>query len=235
MQSPFANIPQVTKNLLIINVIFFIATYVLGQHFDMVQNLSAFYFNSPWFRPWQVITYMFMHGGFQHIFFNMFALFMFGPMVESTLGSKRFFNYYFITGIGALVLHMFVQALEIHAITGTFTIANPADQSSFLQYGERAQELYNLYYVPILGASGAIFGILVAFGVLFPNLEMMIMFIPVPIKAKYVVIGYVVIELFSGVGRFSGDSVAHFAHLGGALFGFILLKIWRVQRPNNFY
>ena len=235
MQSPFANMPPVVKNLLILNVIFFIATYALGQYFDMVQNLSAFYFNSPLFRPWQIITYMFMHGGFQHIFFNMFALFMFGPMLEYTLGSKKFFNYYFITGIGGLVLHMVVQSIEVHAITGTFTIANPSVEGSYLQYGAMAQELYNLYYTPILGASGAIFGLLLAFGMLFPNLEMMILFIPIPIKAKYVVMGYIAIELFAGFGRFSGDSVAHFAHLGGALFGFILLKIWRVQKPNNFY
>ncbi|MBD1394004.1 rhomboid family intramembrane serine protease [Mucilaginibacter glaciei] len=237
MQSPFANVPPVTKNLLIINIIFFIATYALGQYIDLTKILAAYYPLSPLFRPWQIITYMFMHGGFAHIFFNMFALFSFGPMLEYTLGSKRFFNYYFITGIGAFVLYMVVQAIQIHAIAGSFSVPHPEIESSYFNYGgqENAQALYGFYNFPMLGASGAIFGILVGFAMLFPNLEMMIMFIPVPIKAKYVVIGYIAIELFSGIGRFSGDSVAHFAHLGGALFGFLLIKLWKVQKPDNLY
>ncbi|MFD0793177.1 rhomboid family intramembrane serine protease [Mucilaginibacter litoreus] len=235
MQSPFANLSPVVKNLLIINIIFFIATFALDRMVDLTTLLAAYYPASPMFKPWQVITYMFMHGGFSHIFFNMLALYIFGPMLEYTLGSKRFFNYYFITGIGAFVLYMVVQGIQIHAITGSFTIANPTLDASYLQYGERAKDLYLLYNVPMLGASGAIFGILVGFAMLFPNLEMLVMFIPVPIKAKYVVIGYIAIELFSGVGRFGGDNVAHFAHLGGALFGFLLIKLWNVQRPNNFY
>lgn len=237
MQSPFANLTPVVKNLLIINIIFFIATYALAQYIDLTKYLAAYYPLSPLFKPWQIITYMFMHGGFAHIFFNMFALFSFGPMLEYALGSKRFFNYYFITGIGAFVLYMVVQAFQIYSIAGSFSIPHPELESSYFNYGSQAnaQALYGFYNFPMLGASGAIFGILVGFAMLFPNLEMMIMFIPVPIKAKYVVIGYIAIELFSGIGRFSGDSVAHFAHLGGALFGFLLMKIWRVQRPNNFY
>jgi membrane associated rhomboid family serine protease len=235
MQSPFANMPPVVKNLIIINIIFFIATYALAQFVDMRQLFAAYYPYSPSFRPWQPITYMFMHGGFTHIFFNMFALFSFGPMVEYTLGSKRFFNYYFITGIGGYVLYTIVQALQIHAITGGFSIADPSLESSYFAYGDKAGELFGLYNGPMVGASGAIFGLLLAFGVLFPELEMLIMFIPIPVKAKYLVIGYIAIELFAGFGRFQGDSVAHFAHLGGALFGFILLKIWGVKRPNNFY
>ncbi|MBK0377988.1 rhomboid family intramembrane serine protease [Mucilaginibacter segetis] len=233
MRSPFANIPPVVKNLLIINVLFFVATYALRAQFDMVANLSAFYFDSPFFKPWQVITYMFMHAGFEHIFFNMFALFMFGPMVEYTLGSKKFFNYYFITGIGALALHMLVQAIQIYSILGTFTATGMGMMPNISQAD--LNTLQGLYSTPILGVSGAVFGILVAFGMLFPDVEMMILFIPVPIKAKYVVLGYVAIELFSGFGRFQGDSVAHFAHLGGALFGYLMLKIWGVRRPNKFY
>jgi len=235
MQSPFANIPPVVKNLIIINILFFIATYALAQFVDLGQLFAAYYPASPLFRPWQPLTYMFMHGGFSHIFFNMFALFSFGPLLEYTLGSKRFFNYYFITGIGGYVLYTLVQALQVHAITGGFSIANPQYQESFAVYGEKAGTLMGLYFGPMVGASGAIFGLLLAFGVLFPELEMMIMFIPVPVKAKYFVIGYIAIELFAGFGRFQGDTVAHFAHLGGALFGFILLKIWGVKRPNNFY
>lgn len=236
MQSPFANMPPVTKNLLIINVIFFIAAYALKQFIDLEHLLAAYYPASPSFRPWQIITYMFMHAGFQHVFFNMFALYMFGPMLEYTLGSKKFFNFYFVTGIGAFILYMAVQAMQIHAITGSFSIPHPEIESSYFNYGgqDNAQQLYLLYNIPMLGASGAIFGILVGFGMLFPDLEMMILFIPVPVKAKYVVIGYIAIELFSGIGRFAGDSVAHFAHLGGALFGFILIKLWHVQKPNRY-
>ncbi|MBD1387085.1 rhomboid family intramembrane serine protease [Mucilaginibacter rigui] len=235
MQSPFANMTPVVKNLLIINIIFFIATYALAKFVNLQGLLSAYYFNSPFFKPWQVITYMFMHAGFGHIFFNMFALVSFGPMLEYTLGSKKFFNYYFITGIGGYVLYTLIQAIEVHAITGAFTIANPQYMQAYDIYGARAEELKGIYSGALLGASGAVFGILVGFAMLFPNLEMMIMFIPVPIKAKYVVIGYVAIELFTGVGRFAGDNVAHFAHLGGALFGFLLIKLWGVKRPNNFY
>ena len=122
-QSPFANLTPVVKNLLIINVIFFIGTYTLGYvGFDMVKWLSAFYFNSPLFHPWQVVSYMFMHAGLAHIFFNMFALFMFGPILEYTMGPKRFLQYYFITGIGALALQMLVQAIEVHGVIGSFTI-----------------------------------------------------------------------------------------------------------------
>jgi membrane associated rhomboid family serine protease len=237
MQSPFANIPPVTKNLLIVNIIFFVATYALAKFIDMNALFAAYYPFSPAFRPWQIITYMFMHGGLTHILFNMFALWSFGPMLEYTLGSKKFFNFYFITGIGAYILYMVVQAIQIYSIAGAFTIPHPEIESSYFNYGgqENAQALYGFFNFPMLGASGAIFGILVGFAMLFPNLEMLIMFIPVPIKAKYVVIGYIAIELFSGIGRFGGDNVAHFAHLGGALFGFLLIKLWGVKRPNNFY
>ncbi|NHA06415.1 rhomboid family intramembrane serine protease [Mucilaginibacter sp. HC2] len=233
-QSPFANIPPVVKNLLIINVLFFIGTYILGRSgINLELYLSCFYFNSPFFHPWQIVSYMFMHANIQHIFFNMFALFMFGPTIEYTLGSKRFLQYYFITGIGAVILQMIVQSAEVHAIIGTFTIPN----LNFGPYVNLAgfEKLKDIYSTPILGASGAIFGVLLAFGYLFPNVEMMVLFIPMPIKAKYLIAGYIVIELIGGFGQFAGDSVAHFAHLGGALFGFIILKFWRVQRPNNFY
>jgi membrane associated rhomboid family serine protease len=240
MQSPFANMPPVVKNLLIINIIFYIAMFVLAPYFDMVKYFAAYYFGSPFFKPWQIITYMFMHSpqSFAHILFNMFALVSFGPMLEYTLGSKKFLNFYFLTGIGGYLLNMLVHAIQIHAITGGFTIANPELVSSYYQFGggqQQGEQLMGLYNGSMLGASGAIFGILVAFGMLFPNLEMMIMFIPIPIKAKFVVIGYVAIELFAGFGRFAGDSVAHFAHLGGALFGYLLIKLWHVKKPNNFY
>jgi membrane associated rhomboid family serine protease len=234
-QSPFANLTPVVKNLLIINIIFFIATYVLRNNFDMERHLAVYYFNSPQFRVWQIISYMFMHGNIGHIFFNMFALFMFGPILEYSIGSKRFFNLYFICGIGAIAIQMLVQAIVVHSITGSITIPHPEFDSTFYQYGPNAQKLYDTYYTPVLGASGAIFGLLVAFGMLYPNMEMMILFIPVPVKAKYIIPIYIIIEIVLGVGQFGGDNVAHFAHLGGALLGFITVKLWRLQRTDNYF
>lgn len=229
-QSPFANLTPVVKNLLIINIIFFVATLVLGDRFDMVRWLSIFYFDSPFFRPWQIITYMFMHGGWGHIFFNMFGLFMFGPILEYSLGSKRFLNFYFVCGIGAILLQMAVQAYEVYHITGAFTVAHAQFQPTPEQY-EKLKEIYD---TPTLGASGALFGILVAFGVLYPNMELLIFFIPMPIKAKYVITFYVLYEIYDSVFQQPGDNVAHFAHLGGALFGFLLIKLWGIRGSNNF-
>ncbi len=233
-RNPLANLTPVVKNILILNIIFFLATLALhSQGINLEDHLSAFYFNSPNFRAWQIITYMFMHAGFMHIFFNMFALFIFGPALEYAMGEKRFLIYYFVTGIGALLLQWLVQAFEVHQITGGYMVYHGNIGAFAAQPGfEKLQEIYG---GAILGASGAIFGLLVAFGMLFPNVELFIMFIPLPVKAKYAVIGYILIELFSGVAQFSGDSVAHFAHLGGALFGFILIKIWGMRSPNNFF
>ncbi|MBW4891184.1 rhomboid family intramembrane serine protease [Mucilaginibacter sp. HMF5004] len=227
-QSPLANLTPVVKNLLIINVIFYLATFLLGERFNMVEHFSAFYFNSPLFKPWQIITYMFMHGGFMHILFNMIGLFTIGPILEQTMGSKRFFNYYFICGIGALALHMAVQAFEVHQLTGTF-------MASHLDITDPAilSKLEAIYYGPVLGASGSIFGILIAFAMIYPDMELMIIPIPIPIKAKYFAVGYIVIELFSGVNPMqANDGVAHFAHLGGALFGFIMIRIWGLHRRD---
>jgi rhomboid-like protein len=228
-QSPFANLTPVVKNLLIINIIFFVATFLLRNTFAMDKWLAVYYFNSPNFRLWQIISYMFMHGNIGHIFFNMFALFMFGPMLEYSIGSQRFFNLYFISGIGAIVIQMVVQAIQIHAITGGISISHPELESSYMAYGPLAQKLFDIYDTPVVGASGAIFGLLVAFAMLYPNLEMMILFIPIPIKAKYIIPVYILIELWLGIGQYGGDNVAHFAHLGGALFGFIMVKLWRLR------
>ena len=226
--SPFSNIPPVVKNLLIINIIFFIATAIFeSKGISLVKMLGVYYFDSPNFKIWQIISYMFMHGGFAHILFNMFALFTFGSSLEGIMGSKRFLNFYLITGLGALALQMLVQALEIYGITGGITI----DPSTYRSENTRAIEtLSSIYYGPMVGASGAIFGLLIAFGMLFPNAELFIIFIPVPVKAKYIIPVYILLELFLGVAQFSGDSVAHFAHLGGALFGFILVKVWHLNR-----
>lgn len=231
--SPFSNIPPVVKNLLIINIIFFIATAIFeSKNISLIELLGVYYFDSPKFQVWQLISYMFMHGGFAHILFNMFALFTFGSSIELIMGSKRFLNFYLITGLGALALQMLVQAIEINGITGSFTI----DPNTYQSADPGAiKTLSEIYYGPMVGASGAIFGLLIAFGMLFPNAELFIMFIPVPVKAKYIIPVYILLELFLGVAQFAGDSIAHFAHLGGALFGFILVKIWHLKRPRNFY
>lgn len=216
------NLPPVVKNLLIINVIFFVAKWIFEQQgFPLTGYLAVYYFDSPYFKIWQPITYMFMHADMFHIFFNMFALFSFGPILEAHWGSKRFINFYLITGLGALALQWAVQAFEVYQIAGSpvndlgviNALANPT--------------VFGIYGGPMVGASGAIFGLLVAFAVLYPNIEMYIMFIPVPIKAKYIIPVYIVIELGLGVTKIAGDSVAHFAHLGGALIGYILVKMWR--------
>ncbi len=231
--SPFSNIPTVVKNLLIINILFFIATLVFeSKGIYLVKLLGVYYFDSPNFHIWQVITYMFMHGGFAHIAFNMFALFTFGSTLEYTMGSKRFLNFYLITGLGALALQMLVQAIEVHQIAGNFTINITSFTSS---NHEHIRTLSEIYLSPMVGASGAIFGLLIAFGILYPDSELLILFIPVPVKAKYIIPAYVVLELILGVAQFSGDSIAHFAHLGGALFGFILIKFWHLRRLRNFY
>lgn len=231
--SPFSNIPPVVKNLLIINVIFFIAMMLFqkGNYSPLVEWFAVFYFDSPHFKVWQVVTYMFMHAGFAHIFFNMFALFMFGSALEYIMGSKRFLNFYLLTGLGALALQFIVQAIEVYSIAGSITIDPNTYQSVNT---EAVQTLSEIYYSPMLGASGAVFGVLIAFGMLFPNTELFILFIPVPVKAKYIIPLYVILELFLGVAQFAGDSVAHFAHLGGALFGFILVKLWGIRRPGGY-
>jgi membrane associated rhomboid family serine protease len=234
-QSPFSNITPVVKNLLIVNIIFFVASYLLRNVFDMDRWLAVYYFNSPNFKLWQIISYMFMHGNLMHILFNMLALYFFGPILEYSVGPKRFLSLYFICGIGAIILQWIVQAIQVHGITGGFVIAHPELDSSYMAFGQVAQQLYNIYNTPIVGASGAIFGLLVAFAMLYPNMEMMILFLPIPIKAKYIVPGYILIEIWSGVGQQSGDNVAHFAHIGGALFGFLVVKFWRLNRPNNYF
>ncbi|WP_370525687.1 rhomboid family intramembrane serine protease [Olivibacter sp. SDN3] len=221
------------------NIVCFIGSLI----FEKATLLFGVYYpDSPAFHWWQVFTYMFMHGNFMHIFFNMFALFMFGPVLEQILGPKRFINYYLITGLGALALQFAVQAYEVNAITGTVAASQHMDVNVVQRSAvgpalqgldqDQINTLLSVYVIPMVGASGAIFGLLVAFGYLFPNTELYLMFIPVPIKAKIFIPIYIILELFLGVSRFAGDSVAHFAHLGGALFGFILIKLWRIKRPT---
>ncbi len=211
-RSGFANtLPPVTKNIIIINVIVWLACIFMEKTkgIELANFLGLHYFQSDGFMLHQFITYMFMHATLNingnieimHILFNMFAVYMFGRVVETVWGSKQFLVYYMVTGLGAGLMQELVWFLTL----------SPA------YYG----------YAITVGASGAVFGILLAFGVMFPNAPLYLMFIPVPIKAKYMVIGYGLIELFAGVANFSGDNVAHFAHLGGMLFGLILIIYWR--------
>lgn len=236
------HIPPIVKNLLIINVLFFAATYVMqSKGIELATYLGAYYFDAPNFKIWQPITYMFMHGGFTHILFNMFALYMFGGILETRWGAKRFIKFYLITGLGALALQWGVQAFEVYQITGSAINGGNIPLESLgkgmfnpAQFTEiQASTLHGIYFSPMVGASGAIFGLLVAFGMLYPNTELYIMFIPVPVKAKYIIPIYIVVELFLGVASFQGDSVAHYAHLGGALLGFILVKLWKDK--DTFY
>lgn len=238
------HIPPVVKNLLIINVLFFVAKYVMkNAGIDLDYILGAFYFDSQFFKVWQLISYMFMHGDPMHIFFNMFALFMFGGVIESRWGTKRFINFYLITGLGAVALQMGVQAYEVYQITGsvvhnpvTVDLAANMAQVKIPGISEEARNtLIGIYGFPMVGASGAIFGLLVAFGMLYPNTEMYIMFIPIPVKAKFIIPVYILMELSLGVARIPGDSIAHYAHLGGALLGFILVKLWKDKDNNRFY
>lgn len=239
------HIPPVVKNLLIINVLFFAAKYILTS-FNLTYLFGAFYFDSELFRGWQLITYMFMHGDFMHIFFNMFALFTFGGVIESRWGPKRFINFYLITALGAVALQMGVQAYEVYQITGSAmnnAITDISINGGYIQANvnipglseQQANTLLGIYGGPMVGASGAIFGLLVAFGMLYPNTELYILFIPVPVKAKYIIPVYIVMELSLGVAKIPGDSIAHYAHLGGALLGFILVKLWKDKDNNRFY
>lgn len=232
----FRNIPPVTKNLLIINVIIFLAMTVVPQIGVNIDRYCALYYvESPGFRFWQPLTYMFVHGNFTHLFFNMFALLMFGGIIEWTLGSKRFLVYYLSCGIGAAFIQFGVYALMLAKYHNMF---DAAQYSYIVDEGWNAlrqgkifmdptwAKLSMLVNMPTVGASGAIYGVLLAFGMLYPNRELYIMFIPVAIKAKWMVLGYAAIELLLGVGG-AADNIAHFCHLGGMLFGFGLLLYWK--------
>ena len=205
-------VPFVVKNLIIINAIVFVVT-MLAQKF-MYETFSLFYFTSPFFKPFQLITYMFMHGGFWHIFFNMFSLYMFGSVIESYWGGKKFFLYYMICGIGAGLINELVMYLQI-AFAETPGLVEAA-----------------INRVPTVGASGAIYGLLLAYGMMFPNNVLQFVFPPIAMKAKWMVIIFGAIELLSGLsGR--GGNVAHFAHLGGMIFGVIMILYWK--KKNRLY
>lgn len=220
------NLPTVTKNLLIINVLCFFGMLVAKRYGIDVENLLGLhFFLASDFNLSQLISYMFMHANFQHIFFNMFAVWMFGRVLEQVWGPRRFLTYYLICGIGAGLIQELVQYLEYAFILSNYDSVNLGIAGGIIPM----EEYLNM--MTTVGASGAVYGILLAFGMLFPNSQMFIFPLPFPIKAKYFVIGYAVLELFLGLG--GGDGVAHFAHLGGMLFGLILIIYWRKKNGNQ--
>lgn len=255
--------PTVTKNLLIINGLVFLAQLTLGETLGLkIDNLFALhYWGSELFKPYQLITHLFMHANFLHIFGNMFALYMFGAALEETWGPKRFLIFYLTCGLGAALCHLGVltyenitldhdvQAFLTSPSASTFAILQHKYDLSFgdyeLSYPTTPEQLEDArvflqHYVTLyrngatLGASGAVFGLLFAFGYLFPNTLLYINFL-FPVKAKYVITFYIIAELVAGVQSSAGDNIAHFAHLGGVLFSYILLKTWTNKNRQHFY
>ena len=219
------NLPIITKSLLVANLaLWLLDTLLLRYGVQLYMLLGLHYISATDFHWWQPLTYMFMHGGFSHLFFNMFAVLMFGPVLENEWGARRFLIYYILCGLGAAIVQEAVWALKIQSLLATYSA-----ESVMLNYANQ---------VVTIGASGAVFGILLAFGWLFPNVPMFIFFIPIPIKARWLVIIYAAIELFAGFSSLPGDNVAHFAHLGGMLFGLIPLLWWtykdRLHLPKFF-
>ena len=269
----FRVLPPVVKNLLIINGLFFLATITFGDvfHIDLTEKLGLHYIMASDFKPYQFVTYMFMHGGFTHILFNMFALWMFGNTLENVWGPKRFLTYYMVTGIGAGIVYMIWISFQINPVVSQIdafiqsqdleVLANFAADHTFrrnafsgqiwtefqsfqrslqildsnpsnieaMQNVVRFMEDYKEFFMNqsvVVGASGAVFGILLAFGMMFPN-ALIYLYFAIPIKAKYFVMLYGAFELFEGVMNRPGNNIAHFAHLGGMLFGYFLIVYWK--------
>lgn len=258
----FNNIPGVTKNILILNILFFVATFVLQtKGIDLISMLGTHYVNTPLFEPYQLVTHFFMHGGIFHIFMNMYILFMFGSHLERIWGPKRFFIFYVVSAFGAFALYNGIGVYQIiqmkaqivsmgyditelnefltsrdwsgydlYAIFSDYTIQLKGNNDDAIFLYEYARKVLT----PMVGASGAIFGLLAAFAYLFPNTELMLLFPPIPIKAKFLIGGYFILEVYLGIKDLSGDNIAHFAHVGGAVAGFILVYFWNRNR-SHFY
>jgi membrane associated rhomboid family serine protease len=237
----FSGIPPVVKNIIMLNVLLLLLTYMSKSVFSVDLNmlLGLYFPKSENFMPVQILTHMFMHGGIGHLFFNMYALYIFGQVLESVWGPKRFLIYYMVTGLGAALTHETVIAFQYFNLVNHIS---PENLQIFLNNGteffdngdyDSIQSLYNLLNTPTVGASGAVFGVLLAFGVLFPNTQLLLIIPPMPIKAKYLVMAYGAIELFLAFSQ-PGSNIAHAAHLGGMLFGYILIRYWR-KTTNTLY
>lgn len=227
----FQILPPIVKNLLIINIIVYFATYVFAKigWLDLHEYLALYHWKSPLFKPWQFFTHIFMHANLGHLFFNMFALWMFGNVIENYFGSKRFLWFYIICGLGAAACHLMVFNYENKEAIDYVSNLSANELQQFNNYLLQNSATTALY-VPMVGASGAIMGLLFAFGYLYPNLNIYV-YLLFPLKAKYLVIIYAAIELFAGLKGNPADNVAHFAHLGGMLFAYLLMKIWKI--PYN--
>ena len=242
------NVTETVKQLIIINILFFVGTLALGD--PAYKMLSMYFPENPNFQVWQPVSHMFMHGGFMHIFFNMFALYSFGSALESIWGSKKFLFFYISCGLGAALLHTGINYYYfqdgINSLMGQgfskteiLAVLNGKgnDQIVPILNSPGFQNFVSAYFGTVVGASGAIYGVIVAFAFMFPNAELALMFIPVPIKAKYFVPGLVLVDLYLGVSGKSifggGGGIAHFAHVGGALFGFLIMWYWKKNQFNN--
>lgn len=229
------SIPPVVKNLIAINIVLWLASVVTpglfakwGLNIDLTDILGLHYWGSAKFNPAQLVTYSFMHGGLSHLFFNMFALYMFGGVLEQLWGTKRFLFYYLLTGVGAGLVQQLCWTVEFHSAITAINNTISSDVINAPALIEQKRLFLNSLIT--IGASGSVFGLLLAFGWLFPEVRLMMLFVPIPIKARIFVLLYGVAELFLGVAQFSGDNIAHFAHLGGMLFGAILILIWKKKR-----
>ncbi len=262
----FNNLTPMVKNLLILNIGIFLVQWVLNVDFPEILGLR--YIFSDYFEPYQLFTHIFIHAGGWHLFSNMFALFIFGPLLERVWGSSKFLVFFLITGLGASMLYSAINFYEVrkvevateryiespnpdqfrslvteHASYAKRQLAefiegyenNPENPTNIATSRSYARQIYEgKANIPMVGASGAVFGILMAFGMLFPNMELMLLFPPIPIKAKYLVMFYGLYTIYMGIERVPGDNVAHFAHLGGMLFAFILVKFWK-GNGNQYY
>lgn len=230
-----SSFPPVIKNLIIINVMVWVAQLIFDQQYDLSAKLGLWPIESVHFRPYQIATHMFAHAAYQpgggiyfyHILFNMFTLWMFGRILENVWGPKRFLFFYLACGIGSAICHVTVQYFEYRDLFMYLEQAKQLGDSNLVRQIEDAP----MYAV---GASGAVMGVMVAFAFLFPNTELLLFF-AIPVKAKWVVLGLVALDLFGGINPSQGDNVAHFAHLGGAVTGFIIVWIWNKRNRRTLY
>jgi len=240
----FFDLPPVVKNIIMLNILMLLATFAAKQVLGIDLNgiLGVYFPVSEQFMPIQIITHMFMHGGFWHLFFNMYALYIFGQVLENVWGPKRFFIYYIVTGLGAALIHESVIAYQYAQLAQNLS---PESIQTVIEEGTKLYKqgqgfgdpdmlkLQMMLNTPTVGASGAIFGVLLAFGVLFPNTQLMLLFPPIPVKAKYLVAFYGALELYLAFSQ-PGSNIAHTAHLGGMLFGYLLIRYWR-KTTNTLY
>lgn len=240
----FLGLPPVVKNIILINVLMLLVDYVAKSvmGIDLTMMLGLYFPKSEQFMPLQIVTHMFMHGGIWHLFFNMYALYIFGQVLENVWGPKRFFIYYMVCGLGAAFIHETVILFQYERLMNTISpdqlqlVLN--EGTAYIREGkvftdESMKSLQILLNTPTVGASGAVFGILLAFGVLFPNTQLMLLIPPIPIRAKYFVLIYGAIELYLALTQ-PGSNIAHAAHLGGMLFGYLLIRYWR-KTTNTLY